>query len=258
MDEENRNRKLKEAEKLRSKKGFPFNLFSTLDYDASAGIFVDLGNMEVDVDKKIWYYEEAAKTYLMENVEYSRYQAFQMYEKIAQLCEEKDARRSVEAYKKSGMYSMQCGRESLAAVNFQRAAEILKKEGDLNGSLECLKMVMECYRGTGWKHHRTKAMKDITNVYVELGKFKEAGELFLIFKENIYIFCAFLCNVMEGSPSDLDINGDEKIICDAIENDMNLAYKVINEYIETHAMIEEVKKLLNIVKEKLKPEHDIL
>lgn len=258
MDAESKNRKLKEAERLRTKGTFPFNLFSSPDYDASAEIFMEVGNMEEDVSERVRYYEEAAKTYEMERGEYGRYQASQVYEKIAQICEDEHPEKSIAAYKRSGMYSKQCGRESLAAISFQRASEILKKEGDLNGCLECLQKVAECYCGSNWKHHKRKVMRDIADVYIELGKYGLAAKVFLSFKENVYNFCAFLCYTIEGSPLDLDVNGDEKEICDALERDFNEAHKTIEEYITTHAMISEVKKLLEIVKEKLKPENDIL
>lgn len=258
MDEENKSRKLKEAERLRTKRVFPLNLFSSPDYDVSAEIFVELGNVEESVDKKIRYYEEAANTYLMGDSEYSRYQAFQIYEKIGQMCEESDPRRSVQAYRRSGRYSKQCGRESLAAVSFQRAADILRKLGDDEGALECLNVVVECYRGSNWKHHKAKAMRDVANICVELGRYGKAAEVFLTLKENIFVFCAFLCYVIEGTPSDLDVVGDEKIICDALERDIDTAYRAIDEYADTHAMIGEVSKLLGVVKERLRPENDIL
>lgn len=258
MDSESKDRKVREAEGLRTKKMFPLSLFSSPDYEASAEIFTELGNLEENMSKKVWYYEEAAKTYLMGDGEYSRYQAFQMYEKIAQMCEESDARKSIEAYKRSGMYSRQCGRESLAAISFQKAADIMRSEGELEGSLECLKMVVECYRGTSWKHHRAKAMKDVAGMYVELGRYGEAAKLFVGFKENIFVFCGFLCYVIEGTASDLEVGGDERAVCDALERDTCTAVKAIDEYMDTHAMINEVRRLLCVVKERLKPEHDIL
>ncbi|ADM11729.1 uncharacterized protein Eint_061230 [Encephalitozoon intestinalis ATCC 50506] len=258
MDAESKTRKLKEAEKLRTKGAFPFNLFSSPDYESSAEIFMEIGNMEEETSEKIRYYEEAAKTYEMEDGEYGRYQASQVYEKIAQTCEDEYPEKAISAYKKSGMYSKQCGRESLAAVSFQRASEILRKEGNLEGCLECLQKVAECYCGSSWKHHKKKAMRDIAEVYIELGRYGEAAKIFLGFKENIYTFCGFLCYSIEGTPLDLDVSGDEKEVCNALQGDLNEAHRVIEEYISTHAMLSEVKKLLEIVKERLRPENDIL
>ncbi|KAG5860123.1 putative soluble N-ethylmaleimide-sensitive factor [Encephalitozoon hellem] len=258
MDDESKSRKLKEAERLRTKATFPFSLFSSPDYDASAEIFMEVGNMEEDISGKVGYYEEAARTYEMGDGEYGRYQASQVYERIAQMCEDEYPEKSIAAYKRSGMYSKQCGRESLAAISFQKASEMLRKQGDLNGCLECLQKVAECYCGSNWKHHKRKAMRDIADVYIDLGKYGLAAKIFLGFKENIYTFCAFLCHTIEGSPLDLDVSGDEKEVCDALERDFNEAHKTIEEYITTHAMISEVRKLLGIVKEKLKPENDIL
>ncbi|CAD25488.1 hypothetical protein [Encephalitozoon cuniculi GB-M1] len=258
MDAESKNRKLREAERLRTRGAFPFSLFSSPDYDASAEIFMELGNMEEQMSEKVMFYEEAARTYEMGEGEYGRYQASQVYEKIAQVCEDEYPEKSVDAYRKAGMYSKQCGRESLAAMNFQRAAEILKREGDLVRCLEYLQKVAECYCGSNWKHHKRKAMRDIASVYIELGRYGSAAKIFLGFDENIYTFCAFLCHVIEGSPSDLDVSGDEKEVCDALGGDLGAARKSIEEYITTHAMVGEVRKLLEIVKERLRPENDIL
>lgn len=258
MDEEIKNKKLREAERLRTRSVFPFNLFSSPDYEGSAEIFCEVGNGEDDFELKVKYYEEAARTYEMCDGEYGRYQASQMYERIGQMSEEQDWKRSSDAYKRSGMYSKQCGRESLAASSFQKAADMLRKGNELNGSLECLKKVVECYHGSNWKHHKIKAMKDVAGVYIDLGRYGEASKVFLSFKENMYTFCAFLCHVIEGLPSDLDVSGDEKGVCDALERDMSVAYNVIDEYIATHAMIEEVRRLLLTVKERLRPENDIL
>lgn len=258
MDPESKGGKLKEAERLRTKGGFLFGLFSSPDYDASAELFMEVGNMEPETAERVRYYEEAARTYEMGDGEYGRYQASQVYEKIAQMCEDECPERSVDAYKRSGMYSKQCGRESLAATSFQRAAELLRASGDLEGSLECLKRVSECYCGGNWRHHRSKAQRDIAGVYVELGQYGAAAKVFLGLKENVYVFCAFLCHAIEGCPLDLDISGDEKEICDALGGDLGAAHKAIDEYEATHAMIPEVRRLLGIVKERLRPENDIL
>lgn len=255
---EGRDRKLREAKRLRTRRAFPMSLFSDPDYDASAELFADVGNVEEDVDRKISCYEEAARTYLMGDGEYSRYQASQMYEKIGQLCEETDAERAVEGYRRAGMLSRQCGRESIAATSFQKVADILRMKGDLEGCLESLRTVADCYRGGSWKHHRMKAAKDVAGVCVELRRFGEAARLFESFGENASMFCAFLCYAVDGTACDLEIGGDERVVCDALERGTEEASRAIDEYVSTHAMGGDVRQLLGIVRERLKPEHDIL
>ncbi|KAH9411203.1 hypothetical protein HK407_07g11950 [Ordospora pajunii] len=258
MDVDLKERRLKEAERLRKKRSFPLSLLYYPDYDASAEIFMELGNSEDDVGKKVEYYEEAAKTYEMGDGEYSRYLASQAYEKIGEICEETNKRKSVDAYKRSGEYSKQCGRESLAAICFQRAAGLLKSENEFEEAYVYLNKVVECYSGSGWKYHRIKAMKDVAEICIELKRYGEASRIYTGVRESMYLFCAFLCQVIEGVPADTEVGGDEEKLCKAIEEGGDKAVKAIGEYMLTHAMSKEVKMLLEIILEMLQPENDIL
>ncbi|KHN69465.1 hypothetical protein CWI42_070320 [Ordospora colligata] len=258
MDVELKERKVKEAERLRKKRSFPFSLFYHPDYYASAEIFMQLGNSEDDVEKKVEYYEEAAKTHEMDDGEYSKYLASQVYEKIGETCEQTNKRKAVDAYTKSGEYSKRYGRDSLAAICFQRISSLLKSENEIEAAYTYLTKVVECYSGSGWKHHRIKAMKDVAETCIELKRYGEASKIYIKLNGNMDLFCAFLCQMIEGVPTDLQVSGDEEKLCKAIEEGGDKAMNAINEYMLTHAMSREVKMLLEIILSRLQPENDIL
>jgi hypothetical protein len=258
MDDEMKRKLLARAGQLRRSRMFPLSLFSSPDYIEAGQIYTDVANCEDDMQRKIEYYNEAIKTYLMGGCEYGRYQAFLAADRMGQLLEDSNLTESAKAYASAARYAKMCDRDTLAALPLKRAAELSRRAGKMEDAVGYTREIVQQYRGVRWKNHHRKAVEDAACICVDAGYFEEAAEWFLRCETNAYTFCAFLCYAIDGKPCDLEIEGPEKAVCDAFGRGPEEATKAIDEYLDYNATVDILGKLLRMAKEGMRPENDIL
>lgn len=84
MDNSELARKINKAEKLRKKRGGLLSFFTHPDYYSSAELFAEVAKAHTGLPEQETYYNEAARTFLMDRGEYSFYRAAEMYKALAE------------------------------------------------------------------------------------------------------------------------------------------------------------------------------
>lgn len=255
--EEIKNKLIKQAEKLRKKEKFPFNLFSSPDYESSADKFKEAAGMSSSKEEKIKLLKESASTYLMNPLEYNRYNSFLIYGEISELYKN-DPEEFVKYARMAGDMAITCNRENLAANSYEKAVDVLIQQNNKKDAIDLMRKIAECYDNSCWKHHHTNSLKKLAFLEFTTGDYEEAAKDFLKIKKNIYTLCAGVCYYLAGVDSDLDISGEEAVIYKAFDKSPEEVRVAIDLYMENNSVDKEVRNVLNASVEMLKPENDIL
>ncbi|KAF9760586.1 hypothetical protein NGRA_3105 [Nosema granulosis] len=255
--EDIKNKLIKQAEKLRKKERFPFNLFYSPDYESSADKFKEAAGMASNKEEKISLLKESASTYLMNPLEYNRYNCYLIYGEISELSKNRPVE-FVEYAKKAGDMAISCNRENLAANSYEKAVDVLIQEKKNREAIELMRKIAECYDNSCWKHHHTNSLKKLAFLEFSTGEYEQAAKDFLGLKKNIYTLCAGVCYYLAGIASDLDISGEEEVVYKAFSKTPEDVQVAIDLYMENNSVEKEVRNVLNASVEMLKPENDIL
>ncbi|EOB12134.1 hypothetical protein NBO_518g0002 [Nosema bombycis CQ1] len=248
---------IKQAEKLRKKRMFPFSMFNSPDYETSADKFKEAAGMSSKKEEKIRLLEESAKTYLLNPVEYNRYNCYIIYGELSDLYKN-EPDKFIEYAKLSGDMALSCNRENLAANAYEKAVDVLVSQGNKAEAIELMRKICECYDNSCWKHHHLNSLKRLAFLEFSTGAYEEAAKDYLKLSKNIFVLCAGICYHLAGIVSDLDVTGEEEVVYKSLDKDPESIKIAIDMYMDNNAVDKEVRSVLNGCLELLKPENDIL
>ncbi|KAK6089195.1 hypothetical protein P3W45_001822 [Vairimorpha bombi] len=244
---------LKEAESLRETKRIFFIPLSYPDYESSADKFKEVSLMCIEKSEKIKYLKEAAKTYLMNPVEYNRYNTYLVYQDIAEMYREGEE--AVDYFIQSGDMALSCNKESLAAKSYEKASELCD---NTENKIKLLSKIVKCYDNNSWKHHRTNALKILSFELFKNGEYEKAASNFLLIKSSIYTLCAGMCYYLAGVDSDLEVDNEHKEVYDSLFKDETKIVKAIENFLDNHSVEKDVRNIMEICIDKMNPDNDIL
>lgn len=249
-----KNKLLREAKALKTTKKILFFIpVSSPDYESSAEKFREVAQMCHDKQEKINYLLEATKSYLMNPVEYNRYNTYLIYLDIAEIYGE--GHEAINLYIKSGDMALSCDKKSLAARSYEKASDL---SDDINKKIELMSKIVECYDSKSWENHRIHALKQLAFTLFKNGEYEKAAQNFLLIKSSIYNLCAGICYYLVGVDTDLEVSNEHIEVYEALSKGPEELRKSIEHYLDNYAVEKEVRKIMETVVEKMRPENDIL
>ncbi|WUR02634.1 alpha-soluble NSF attachment protein [Vairimorpha necatrix] len=245
---------IREAESLRKKKYLLFFIpISNPDYESSADKFRELSSLCQTKEEKLKYLLESVNTYLLNPIEYNRYNAFLIYQNIAEIYESDSL--AIKYFILSGDMALSCNKENLAAKSYEKAFEI---STNINEKINLMNKIVQCYNTNSWKHHKQNSLKILASLLFENGEYEKAAGNYLLIKSSLYNMCAGICYYLEGVESDLDVENEHKKIYESLSKGNEEIKKSVDEYVENNGVDKDVKKVLQVLLDKMSPENDIL
>ncbi|EQB62084.1 hypothetical protein NAPIS_ORF00344 [Vairimorpha apis BRL 01] len=203
--------------------------------------------------ERLKYLHESVNTYLLNPVEYNRYNAYLLYQDIALLQQNNKDKQFY--FIKAGDMALSCNKENLAATAYEKACNI---SDDINLKIDLSYKMIECYNDSSWKFHRQQVQKQLAFLLCRNCEYEKAALLFLELGTNFYKFVGGICYFLGGIESDLDVSGDEGCVYECLNKDMSEVKVCLEKYLDNHVVESEVRMLFEKVLCGSSPENDIL
>lgn len=282
---------VKEAEEMErkgnvliSKKGFPFNFFSSYDPFRAAELFSESADIYSSLNNQIKAGElhiKAAETFLLSNEFNSKSFAAHAYNKAGDIYSSKShysQEKAVECYTNSSLYHSASGNFSLGANRKIAAVKILKSEGDFMMAEELMGDALDLYDKAKMPSSRSVHLEEYLFFVIKNRNYKLAGEILLemasektrkIYSEFYLMFAYFsylICNVTRDCQKEMDnvyqcfTNSEEKEVIDSLNSENKVAKfeETISTYFKVRDCNETFQEIIDEVKKCISPDYDIL
>ncbi|KAF7683501.1 hypothetical protein TCON_1288 [Astathelohania contejeani] len=269
-------KKLELANKLKAKKGLIASWFFPTDYYKSAELFSELGEYAStmnQMEKAGEFHRTAAETFLLSTEYGSKSRALYAYSKAGDAFRTVDPLQAADCYTQAGRYASLTGSQSIAASKYLGAAALYEEVGELEKSKANLETAMLMYEQAQMMMCKNKVAEQYTSLLLRMMDYEGAGHQFLKLNlpgREIYfgqnLLAAFLCLYLAGNEAEIleeirdKMKGEELAIAesfDLLDHD-EVTGELIEKYIGNNVLKSEIVELLKVVRERLRPENNIL
>lgn len=255
-----RDKKVKQAEKLRKKYTGISSLFWSPDFYSSAELFLELAN-EADTDEdKERFYNEAATTFLLQGDEYGHYRAAEIYKSLRdQFISEQQLPKSVE-YGKLYAGNLECSKRFMMAGQAYFDLGVLCEGALPSEALGFYKEAISAYEKDGdSRFHMKKACEK--KLLLELSGADYSGAICTL--ANLDVKYAPLCRQLllilleQSLDEELDDPEEHKLVMALINRNSAEATALLETFINDNFIPKYAQMVFESVLEKLNPENDI-
>lgn len=264
-------RKQKLADTYNKKRSFPISIFHSYDPFLAAELYQEIADAYFSLNKYIEsdiYYLKSTEAYLKCNDPGSKSYAAHVYVKLAELHNTKayyNPSKAAIYYNEASFYFSISGSFSLAASKKLASAKLNSQQFNYEAAAEEYRESIELYDKAKMPANKVLMYDDYACVLIKAKKYKEAGDFLLEISSEksrmctFYLlmsaFCFFVLN--EENETCEHLMGEEKEVYNSL-NDVKVFEKCVNDYLATKKYRSEFLELIDAVKNKLQPEHDIL
>lgn len=258
MDEEIYKKILK-ARKLKTKKMFPFSLFTHPDYTESGSLLCDAAKSSMKDEDKIKLYREAAETFLMDSDEYCVYRAGQCFKKLFDMQREGTRDEAIESYKKYCECCMRIEKYMLAGEGYSKLGDYVV-EKDKKMAIEMYKKAQQMYqRDNNCPVHSREAGQKCLGVQLMLGDVEGMLETLEKVEVEHGKLCRQLLAIQAGRTDvDEELGREEsELVRTVLNKDKETGIKVLSEFAHENVLMAPISKIFEFIINNFQPENDI-
>lgn len=252
-------KKIARAEKLRTRGAFPFSLFMEPDYIESGDLYCEIAKESRDLEDKVKFYTEAAKTFLRKKAEYNEYRASECYKKLFELLVNHDVATAVEHYIKHCECLERIEKYMLAGQGYTKIGDILV-ETDRKMAIEMYKKAQNAFsKDYNCPIHFKEAAQQCLAVQLSEQNIEGAIESLKVLDVEFSKLCVQILSLILGKTDfEDDLKKDEsELIMTLLNKDKNTSIESLRNFKENNHVKPIISKIFDFAIDRLRPENDI-
>lgn len=259
MDEE-LERKLERAQKLRKRAIFPYSLFRDPDFIEAGDLYCEVAVGSKTIEDQEKYYVEAANTYLMKKDEYGDFSASECYRKLFDLLENVNTESALVYY---GLYanSLEKMRKYLnAGQAYAKVADILAKKDQKRSVAAYTRAILTFKKDrASCTYHLKSCLQSFLIVQLGVGNLEGAIETLDQLDIKYAKLCKQILTIVAGRSDFDDVLSarENQLIMSLLNKSKEDSIKDLEAFRSDNYLPESVSKIFDIAIQGISPENDI-
>lgn len=252
-------RKVKRAENLRRRPGFPMSMFTAADYIGSGELYCEVARECQNIEDQVRFYKEAAATFLMKDSEYNLYRASECYKKLFDILKSNDLDQAIGYYTLYAECQEKAEKFLMAGQAYMKIAEAVQQV-DEKKAMDTYKKAYETYkRDASCPYHAKEAVQRHLTLQLKHGDLEGAIESFTVLDaKHSKLSKQILCFVLGREDFEEDLDKEEGMVIMALLNkEKDECIEILEDFKKDNYLSEHTSLVFDIAIERLRPENDI-